>query len=217
MLAAGLAMPARSEPIYAQIDYCTKDASSAALSSEAFADEPFYDSLVADDFFVPAGSTWTIDMVSPFGSYFSGSGTPVPATSFNVSFYYGSTGAPELVIPTCVYSGRSYSTRYQAELKTYFDIGLGLPCVLPGGTTGASYWVSVQANMAPSTDWGWQERYAQTGSPGHIEYPFGAGGEACRSWSLKTDCVGAFAEAHPDQCFALDGSAPIIFRSGFDG
>jgi hypothetical protein len=214
LLLAALAPPVRGETVYDQTDHCTNQGSAVAVTSETVAGIPFYNSFVADDFFVPAGASWSIDAVSPFGIYFS-SGTPSAATSFNVFFLFGPAGTP-LQDAACAYYGQEYATTNVSLLETFFDVVLDAPCVLPGGTHGAVYWVSVQANMAQDTDWGWQERFAQTGSPAHVAYPNGAGGDACTTWSLKTDCVGAFTAPHPDQCFRLAGSAPIIFSSGFD-
>ena len=170
--------------------------------------DPYYESRVADDFFVPAGATWSLAQVVPTGGYFGGAQT---AASFDVFFYEDAAGSPGNSIPACANAGISVT-----KTVNLFTAALQNTCSLSGGAGGRTYWFSAQANLAdsPYTDWAWRERTVQTGNKARIEHPGGAG---CIPWGLKTDCVGAFEAATPDQCFALVGDSPIVFSNGFDG
>lgn len=195
-------VPACASVIYDQTDSCTN----TYVSSETIATIPFYDSLMADDFSVPAGATWDIEQVSAQGSYFGGGQT---AGSFNVAFYADSSGAPGAPVAGCVYSAAPYG-----EVGGAFNIALPAACSLEGGPQGSVYWVSVQArlNANPNVDWGWRERSVQSGNGAHAEYPGGSDPE-CATWMPKQDCFSV--QVSPDQCFSLVGT-DSIFRNGFE-
>jgi len=191
--------------LYDQNNSC----SNTYITSENIASEPYFQSRVADDFFVPAGATWSIEQVAAAGSYFGGPQTPA---TFDVFFYADAAGAPGNSIEACANAGATFSS-----LGSLFTVTLQNSCSLAGGPTGSTYWFSVQANLAdsPSTDWGWRERTVKSGNLSRVEYPGGV--SQCMSWGMKTDCVAAFESATPDQCFSLLGASPIIFSNGFEG
>src|SRR5215469_4131301 len=56
------------------------------IVSDNFTSAPSYDSIGADDFWVPAGETWQISEADVTGAYVSGSG---PASSVVVTFWGG--------------------------------------------------------------------------------------------------------------------------------
>src|ERR1700719_2230206 len=53
-----------------------------------------YDSIAADDFFIPAGKMWHITEVDVTGTYVDGSG---PASSVVVTLWKGNYGAPHRI------------------------------------------------------------------------------------------------------------------------
>ncbi|MBK7308484.1 MAG: M36 family metallopeptidase [Chitinophagaceae bacterium] len=85
--------------------YTQTGTAGASPNSQAF--EPanvLFNNQAAEDFVVPAGSTWTISQVSANGLYFNGAG---PSTSFNVSFYNNAGGIPGSLVAS--YTNLAYT------------------------------------------------------------------------------------------------------------
>ena len=193
--------PAWAVVLHDQTDACTN----TYPSSENIVTQPAQESRVADDFSVPAGATWNVEMVSPHGGYSNGGQT---AASFAVIFYADSGGSPGS--PLCSYAA---ADAYR-KIGNTFDITLPDACPLAGGLQGAVYWVSVQANLYPNpvVDWGWEDRSVQSGNAAHAEYP-GGPDPTCVSWQIKQACFGVPVD--PDQCFSLSGN-DTVFRDDFE-
>jgi len=202
LLLAVIATQASAGVLYDQTDNCTN----TYVTSEHIAATPFYDSLIADDFSVPAGTSWNIEQVTPQGGYFGGGQT---AGSFIVVFYADAGGAPGAPIDGCSYPTASY-----IQDANTFNIALPAACTLDGGQQGAVYWFSVQANLYPSptVDWTFRERSVQSGYGAHAEYPGGSDPD-CAIWKIKQQCFGA--PVGPDQCFSISGNE-TVFRNGFE-
>jgi hypothetical protein len=196
-----------SSLLYDQINSCGGN----YLVSQYVESDTYYEFRAADDFLVPAGADWSIEQVTADGGFFGGG---LFADSFDVFFYDDAAGAPGDAIAACANAGVPY-----VKSVNSFTVSLSAPCVLSGGTGGRAYWVSMQANVPDISyaDWGWHERTVLTGNASRVEYPGGAEGSACLTWGLKTDCVGAFESANPDQCFSLSGVSPVIFGNDFEG
>ncbi|MBK7305978.1 MAG: hypothetical protein IPI88_02400 [Chitinophagaceae bacterium] len=149
--------------------YTQTGAAGASPNSQAF--EPAnvaFNNQAAEDFVVPAGSTWTISQVSANGLYFNGAG---PSTSFNVSFYNNAGGIPGSLVAS--YTNLAY-TGGASPVITVPNT------VLPAGT----YWVSIQSNMsfAAGGQWAWGAAGATaTGSPWAWQNP-GGGFAVCPTW-----------------------------------
>jgi hypothetical protein len=172
-----------------------------SISSQNFeaANDPF-DSFLGDDFVVPAGNSWAIDVVEVAGVYFNGTG---PAQSLNVWFYANGTagGIPNVPTgaPVC-----TYLNQIALDTAGSFLIPLaGAPCCLSSGT----YWVVVQANMSftPNGQWGWTERTLLANATAAWQNP-GGGFGACPTWNRKLVCIPT--STGPDQMFRLSGTAP---------
>ncbi len=165
-----------------------------SISSQDFeASFDAYDNQAADDFVVPAGETWTIDMVEVAGVYFNGTG---PAPAVNVYFYNNAGTLPGAqafsamgVVPT--------------DVGGSFTIALSPAAVLPAGT----YWVSVQARMdfAAGGQWGWTERTVQSNSASAWQNPGGGFGTPCASWGARAATCGVGTD--PDLIYRLSGTS----------
>ncbi len=114
-----------------------------ATLSDTFTDFHTYNADLADDFVVPAGQTWNVQLIDADGVYFSG---PGPAIDWNVFFYADNAGFP---------GAQVYSATHQPVQGggSTFTLNLATPAVLTAGT----YWVEIQANMTynPQGEWGW--------------------------------------------------------------
>ena len=203
LLLVVVAMPVSGGVLYDQTDSCTN----TFVTSEYIIGTPFYEAVIADDFVVPAGTTWQIDQVSPKGGYFNGGQT---AGSFIVTFYVDSAGSPGAAVAGCSYPAAAYR-----QAGNTFDIALPNSCSLSAGAQGTVYWFSAQANLhsSPVVDWTVQDRSVQSGNPAHARFPGGSDPD-CATWHAKQDCY-APGTVGPDQCFSLSSSG-TIFRDGFD-
>lgn len=174
----------------------TGNPSGFATNSQNF--EPSNDTLddeCADDFFVPAGQTWTIRQVKVDGTY--APGHMGPATSVNVVFYSNAA-----TLPGAPVAGGSFQNVAMVDTSGNFAITLPSNVVLSAGT----YWVSVQANMSASTAgrWNWNDNTLQMGAGAAWRNP-GAGQMAgCMTWARRITCVSNPTGA--DQIFQLLGS-----------
>lgn len=109
--------------------------------SQTLSSYPQYDEYLADDFTVPAGHTWKVGEVDTTSFYYNGSG---PASSVNVIFWKDKGGLPskkafvecDNITPTSDVGGA-----YQLKLPKSCKVKL------KGGASGATYWLTVQANM----------------------------------------------------------------------
>ena len=166
----------------------------ATVSQNFEAANDGYDSQLADDFVVRAGSVWTIQRVNVSGTYFNGIG---PAASVNVSFYSNSGTLPGAAVP-----GGTYTNLAMTDTAGNFSISLPTNLVLTSGT----YWVSVQANMdfTPNGEWGWLDRTVQSNSPAAWQNPGGGFGFGCLTWGARAATCGVDPTA-PDQIFQIIG------------
>jgi hypothetical protein len=188
------AVPTAPQSPFAVLYDQTDNPSAAATSSQNFeAAFDAFDDLVADDFVVPAGQTWTINQVFTGGVYFNGAG---PAGSVNVVFYGDSSTFPGAVV----------ATRNNAVIATdsagNFTITISPTVVLSPGT----YWVSVQANMdfGVGGQWGWLDRTVISNSAAVWSNPGGGFAAGCSpGFGRKTDCVAGSA---PDNIFQILGT-----------
>jgi hypothetical protein len=153
-----------------------KDPSGALVVSES---DPGIgeDSQAADDFVVPVGHNWTINEVDVTGVFVDGAG---PAISENVFFYKNKGGIPGNLVVACLSLNGT-------------DNGFGsFAIALPKGCKaklhgGATYWVSVQANMdfSGGGEWGWSLSTDTSGNPAGYR-----DNGSCATWcSLPSDLM----------------------------
>jgi hypothetical protein len=122
--------------------------------SQTLSSYPQYDEYLADDFTVPKGATWKVSEVDVGGFYYIGAG---PASSVNVLFWKSKGTLPngkkaavdcENITPSGGASTGAFQIKLPKSCKAQFK----------GGKKGATYWVTVQANMAginTSGYWAW--------------------------------------------------------------
>lgn len=122
--------------------------------SQTLSSYPQYDEFLADDFTVPAATTWKVKEVDVTGFYYVGAG---PASSVNVLFWKNKKNLPSGTTGLVVCD----NITPKAGLSTgAFVLKLPRSCAvkLKGGTSGKTYWVTVQANMvglSQSGYWAW--------------------------------------------------------------
>ena len=171
--------------------------------SQTLSSYPQYDEYVADDFIVPAGHSWKIRQIDVTGEYSPlGSG---PASSVNVLFWKdkhhlpGATAKVECdnLTPSAGLSTGAFQIKIPKGCKVH----------LKGGTTGATYWVTVQANMQGANTsgyWAWQ---TNTNVANNVSAGWWYGGgvsvppECAQAWGTLTHCAGFTV----DFAFALLG------------
>ena len=142
-----------------------------------------FSAFLADDFIVPAATTWTVTGVDAQGVYFNG---PGPAVNFNVFFYANSGTLPGTVVATRL--ANSYTGGASPVIT------LTSPVTLSAGT----YWVSVQARMdfTPAGEWGWTDRTVTSNSPAAWENPGAGFGTPCTAWGARGATCLIDAAAH---------------------
>jgi hypothetical protein len=156
-----------------------------------------FDAQGADDFKVPAGTTWKVKEVDTTSVYFNG---PGPATSVDVTFYKNASGLPGAVKKA--YSGIGYVDT-SGGLGSY---AITLPSVAK--LTSGTYWVSVVANMDFSVggEWGWETRTTAKVKNAAWQNPGDGFATGCTTWGDMQTCIGPSGEG-PDFMFALLGTA----------
>jgi len=170
--------------------------------SQTLSSYPQYDEYLADDFTVPAGHTWKVTEVDTTSFYYIGSG---PANGVNVLFWKNKKGLPAGTTPKVECDNITPA----ADVGGAFQIKLPDTCKvkLKGGTSGNTYWVTVQANMKginTSGYWAWTTNLTVHGNPaagwwygGGVNVP-----QQCKDgWGSFPTCVGSSA----DLAFALLG------------
>ncbi len=150
----------------------------------------------ADDFEVPPGATWEVDLVEVRG-FFSASGQAAagPASSIDVRFYNNAFNTPGTI--RCQYT----DLQPAGLADPNFRVPLPSRCTLPAGR----YWVEVQSNQILDThgQWFWRTRSGTFGIPAQFQNPGGFFG--CPTWDLLGNCLDSLG--FWDLAFKLEGSA----------
>jgi hypothetical protein len=170
-----------------------------AINSQNFeAAYDAYDDFGADDFVIPANTSWTIKGVGVNGLYFNG---PGPAASFNVFFHQDAGGLP--ADPPKV---SKLNLSYTEDPLGTFKIPIVPALTIPASPNPRHVWVSVQANLdfagGLGGQWGWADRSVLSNSPSAWKNP-GGGFGVCPNWAPMAGCVGV---ADPDFQFLLVGT-----------
>lgn len=157
-----------------------------------------YDSEAADDFIVPAGSTWLVDEVRTVGT----TGTAGSST-VDVTIYMNSAGGGEPDLPGAVVAGCSYPGLTPVDTAGSFTIALPTACNLAAGT----YWVSIQTHQSFGTNGQhfWSNRTVQTGSEGVWRNPKNGFSSGCTTFRPQTVC-GVGGGLSPDLLFQIYGT-----------
>lgn len=172
--------------------------------SQTLSSYPQYDEYLADDFTVPAGHTWKVKEVDTTGFYYVGVG---PASSVNVLFWKNKHNLPGAKAVECD------NLTPKSGLDTgSFHIKLPKSCKvhLKGGASGATYWVTVQANLAglnSSGYWAWMQNVNVANNAG-AGYYYGGGNsvfdpQCLQQFETIQDCWNAAGPV--DLAFALLG------------
>jgi subtilisin-like proprotein convertase family protein len=153
--------------------YAQTGAAGASPVSQNFetGNDPF-DNQAAEDFVVPANTTWTITQVSAGGLYFNGGG---PSDSYNVTIYNNAaTNIPGTVV---TYTGGANPV-------------LAIPAT---SLTAGTYWISIQSNMtfAVGGEWAWGATgTVAIGNAWKWQNPGAGFGTPCTTWGNgATSCI----------------------------
>ncbi len=152
-----------------------------------------FDDFLGDDCTVPAGESWSVNLVEIDGVYFNG---PGPAASVNVWFYPDANCRPGPVAEA------TYLAQPYAGVGGDFQIALSPAASLASG----NHWLVVQANQNfnPAGQWGWNDRITVDGCPAAWQNPGGGFGTPCNAWGARGATCGIDPSA-PDQLFRLSG------------
>jgi len=180
--------------LYTQYD----NSGTSLISSQNFeAAYDIYDDFAADDFVVPANTSWKITGVGVQGGYFDvGQG---PVDSFNVLVYTDGGGIPGVLRVT-----KSNMT-YTLNGTDQFRIKVSPAITVPASPSPRHLWIAVQANMDanPKGQWGWTTRTVQSNDPAAWENP-GGGFLICPNWGDLATCIGI---TDPDFVYLLFGTS----------
>jgi hypothetical protein len=184
--------PAIDRSLGVLYDQSNNDSGISTVSQNFESTFAAYDAQAADDFTVPANTTWLIREVDVMGVYFNGSG---PAISKNVYFYKDKKGLPGRLVaeydfmPGYDNSG-SFVIRFSKSLK------------LKAG----KYWLSVVANMPffMGGEWGWENQSTSEGSSAVWRNPGDGFATGCTNWTRETVCI---PNGQGDHMFTLRGKS----------
>ena len=181
---------AGAEVLYDQTDHSgtpTADPSGQNFAPSNDFPGSSYD-LVADDFVVPAGQTWSINEVDVFGTY---GGDPPPAV--NVYIFANGSGGPGSKLFEQIGVTASGGPNYRVPLL--------VPTLGPG-----AYWIAVQqagAEFGGAALWSWTTRTLQTGNAAHSADSSYVGGSCVPdTWYPRLSC---WTGSNPDQVFRIQG------------
>lgn len=161
------------------------------VDSSSYSTLSQFNDRAADDFDVPAGSTWSINQVDVRSS----SGNP-PGPSFNVFFFNNSDSGGFPGSEVAARSNLSYS-----GVHPDYTIPLVTPVVLGPG----HYWLSVQSNMS-SSSWYWTMRSVQSSSAAAWQEAGGYNTNCVApAWFNRGTCYFGTSST-PDQVFRLNGT-----------
>ena len=154
-----------------------------------------FTSQAADDFTVPAGTTWTVTRVTANGF---GTGNP---TSVNV-FFYANSGAN---LPGAAVV--SYN-----NVVTFVRTGPNYSVTLPSAAVLApgTYWVSIQVNMsfASGGQWFWGNfGTTNIGNQYAWQNPGGGFGTPCASWGYGATGCNVGGGSNRNNVFSIIGSS----------
>ena len=161
-----------------------------------------FDCQGADDFTVPANTTWTVNQVNVTGTL----STTGPPASFNVIFYNNSAALPGSVVQTF----NNVATFTGAAGSYNITLPAGLPL------TAGTYWVSVQVNMnfTPAGQWFWSNfGGANVGNASAWQNPGGGFGVGCTSWG-NSCAVGGNNRNHIFTIIGSSITAPTVVTGG---
>jgi hypothetical protein len=198
---AALALPATAgaETLLDQVDP-TSPQSYPSQDFEASFNE--FDSIIVDDFTVPAGQSWSIEDVLARGRN-TGSGT---GTTARVTFY--DDGGLE---PGAARSAQSVPVADFPRMQ----MALPAPVVLPAG----SYWLSVESLMPagsgdPPNQWFWASNdEGEVGDPALFRNPGNGFESGCTEYKPVGQCALFGIPGGPaghDMSFALSGSRTLL-------
>jgi len=163
----------------------------------------FYDSQLADDFVMPLGNN-TICKIDITGS---GPGLPTnPANNVILRIYDDAAGLPGSLVFTEVFLGSDVD----GDGDGSFSLS---PTGLPSLTGGATYWVSVQAQMefANGGQWFWTTATDGHGNPFVFRNPGDGFGTGCTGWATGCNVAGG---SGPDLLMNIsfnDLSSPVTY------
>ena len=178
----------------------TSGASVTATNSQNFepANAAFND-FTADDFVVPANTTWSLSEIDVLGQYFNGTG---PATSVNVFLYNDNAGLPGTQIA-------AYTSIVPTGGTSSPNFNIPIPAT---SLTAGTYWVSVQANesFTPNGEWGWVDRSPTANNGAAWSNPGNGFATVCHpGYGRRTTCVTGDLAA-PDQAFKILGQVVVV-------
>ena len=188
VVACALPASARAAALYDQTDH--PDPSGNHASNDYNPPDDDWENQIADDFTVPGGQSWQVSHVDVLGVVDPGS----PPSTVNVFLYSNAGTLPGTELFRATGIAASSQPNYSIPVT-------GAPDLTPG-----TYWVSVQqaGSMLGATQWFWNERSVQSGSPAVIRAPGGHVSPACTGWVTLVTC---FSGGPPDMLFKLSGTA----------
>jgi len=162
-----------------------------------------YDCFAADDFVVPAATTWSVTRFNTVGT------TGGLASSLNVVVHSDTAGAPGAAV--CTHN----SLVPTSQAGGSFVIDLPVACVLATG----HYWIDIQANQDFGTQGQhfWSNRTTQSNSPSQWKNPGDGFATGCTNWTSQQVC-GVGGGVGLDFLFSVEGTigGPAFAKGDFN-
>lgn len=196
--ASGVDSPAGIGTLFNQSGACGGN----GPASQRFPDFGNSDIQSADDFVVPSGVTWDIDVVLAAGTFFNANPNNGPISAVIVQLWSDNGGLPGTLL--CEESG----TNETADPNMTLTLSGACEAIMP--LSEGTYWLSMEALMpfSPSGQLAWVPNNSANGAGFAFQDPSGLTGNPCTSWGTGTTTCGVGA-SFADLCFALSGTEGI--------
>jgi hypothetical protein len=199
-----LANPVAQDLLWDQFDGTVTNAYTAQNFEAGF---ETFDNEMADDFTVPAGDPWTLEVLVYYGIYYNcgGAGQPPcgPTDSWDVTIYANTGGMPGAVVagPYNIVATQVLDTLNQYFFELDFPAGV----VLGPGT----YWIGATANMAFGVGGqiGIGDNDMLHVSMARWRNPGNGFGTGCTAWGVAQTCFAAVPPSMTDYSWQLYGTA----------
>lgn len=175
------------------------DSGTAIVSQNFEASFDQYDCQGADDFIVPEGETWVVQMIETIGTHFNGTG---PLRSMRVTFHRNSANRPGRPGEVLADFAEARVDDVTCEGCGSYFVYLPEPVRLKPG----KHWLALQGNIdfAVGGEWAWESSRTGRGRPAVWRNPGDGFQTGCVDYQRQLHCIGDLGQG-PDFMFALHG------------
>jgi len=170
-------------------NYTNANSNTDITSQEFGAGNPTFSNMAADDFVVPAGPNAIICQVAIVGSFSTGGFAADPTSDIDMNIYADAGGLPGALV---------FSETFDPAVVDPDNDGNFIldPTAVPVLTAGATYWMSIVADMdfATGGQWFWAGSSDVSDNPAMFQNPGDGFGSGCTTWAPATICLAGTGE-----------------------